>query len=92
MTGPAINSLMSTLTPRNAQGELQGASSSLNSLAMILGPLAMNGALFYFTRDSAPFGFGGAAFMLAALLTMLAIVPFMRGVRENRGALPAAAE
>ena len=92
VTGPAINSLMSTLTPRNAQGELQGASASLNSLAMILGPLAMNGALFYFTRDSAPFSFGGAAFLLAGLLTMLAIVPFMRGVRENRGALPAAAE
>ena len=92
VTGPAINSLMSTLTPRNAQGELQGASASLNSLAMILGPLAMNGALFYFTRDSAPFAFGGAAFLLAGLLTILAIVPFMRGVRENRSALPAAAE
>ena len=92
VTSPAINSLMSTLTPRNAQGELQGASSSLNSLAMIAGPLAMNGILYYFTHDSAPFRFGGAAFLLAALLTLLAIVPFMRGVRENRDALPAAAE
>ncbi|MBU1289029.1 MAG: MFS transporter, partial [Alphaproteobacteria bacterium] len=92
VTGPAINSLMSTLTPRNAQGELQGASSSLNSLAMIIGPLAMNGALFYFTRENAPVHFGGAAFLLAAVLTMIAIVPFLRGVRENRGAIPAPAE
>jgi len=92
VTGPAINSLMSTLTPRNAQDELQGASSSLNSLAMIAGPLAMNGILYYFTHDSPPFQFDGAAFLLSALLTLLAIVPFMRGVRENRGALPVAAE
>ncbi|KCZ90755.1 TCR/Tet family MFS transporter [Hyphomonas johnsonii] len=92
VTGPAINSLMSTLTPRNAQGELQGASSSLNSLAMIAGPLTMNGALFYFTHDGAPFRFAGAAFLLAAILTVIAIMPFMRGVRENRAAIPAPAE
>ncbi|MEH6694244.1 MAG: TCR/Tet family MFS transporter [Hyphomonas sp.] len=92
LTGPAINSLMSTLTPRNAQGELQGASSSLNSLAMIIGPLAMNGALYYFTRENAPVHFGGAAFLLAAVLTILAIGPFLRGVRENRGAIPATTE
>ena len=83
---------MSTLTPRNAQGELQGASSSLNSLAMIIGPLTMNGALYYFTRESAPIHFGGAAFLLAAVLTVIAIVPFLRGVRANRSAIPAAAE
>ena len=92
VTGPSINSLMSTLTPRNAQGELQGASSSLNSLAMIIGPLTMNGALYWFTRENAPVHFGGAAFLLAAVLTVVAIVPFLRGVRENRSAIPAAAE
>ena len=92
VTGPSINSLMSTLTPRNAQGELQGASSSLNSLAMIIGPLTMNGVLYYFTHDSAPFRFGGAAFLMAALLSALAIVPFMRGVRENRSDIPVAAD
>ena len=59
---------------------------------MIIGPLTMNGVLYYFTHDSAPFRFGGAAFLMAALLSALAIVPFMRGVRENRSAIPVAAD
>ena len=92
VAGPAVNSLMSTLTPRNAQGELQGASASLNSLAMIFGPLIMSGTLYYFTFDGAPVKFGGAAFLLASILTALALVPFLRGVQANRKAIPATAE
>ena len=85
-----MNSLMSSVTPRNAQGELQGASASLNSFAMIFGPLLMSGALYYFTEQAAPVHFPGAAFLLAAVLTALAILPFLRGVQANKAALPAA--
>jgi len=91
VANPAINSLMSTVTPRNAQGELQGASSSLNAMAMIIGPLTMNGTLFWFTNENAPVHFAGAAFLLAAILTGLAILPFLRGVAVNREAIPAPA-
>ena len=83
VAGPAMNSLMSTVTPRNAQGELQGASASLNAFAMIIGPLAMNGILFAFTHEGTPIRFGGAAFLLAAVLTAMAVVPFLRGVKAN---------
>ncbi len=89
--GPAINSIMSTVTPANAQGELQGASASLNALSMIVGPLAMNGILYFFTHDQAPLHFAGAAFLLSATLTAIAFIPFLRGVQANRAALPAAA-
>ncbi|MDX1292615.1 MAG: TCR/Tet family MFS transporter [Hyphomonas sp.] len=89
VASPTLNSLMSTVTPRNAQGELQGASASLNSFAMIFGPLIMSGALFYFTEPGKPFHFPGAAYLLAAGLTALAIIPFLRGVQANKDALPA---
>nr|WP_290922133.1 hypothetical protein [Hyphomonas sp. 34-62-18] len=87
---PAANGLMSSLTPPDAQGELQGAASSLNALGMIIGPLIMSGTLFTFSRQDAPVPFAGAAFLLAALLTALAFLPFLRGVAANRSALPTA--
>ncbi|MCA8901341.1 MAG: TCR/Tet family MFS transporter [Hyphomonas sp.] len=90
VAAPASNAIMSTVTPANAQGELQGASASLNSLAMILGPLAMNATLFWFTREGAPVHFGGAAFLLAGVLTMLSMLPFLKGVAANRARLPSA--
>lgn len=91
VTMPAANALMSSLTPPDAQGELQGAASSLNALGMILGPLIMSTTLFAFSREDAPIQFAGAAFLLAAALSALAFLPFLRGVAANRDALPAAA-
>ncbi len=85
---PSINAIMSRLTPADAQGELQGASSSLNALGMILGPLTMNGVLYLFTHDGAPVHFAGAAFLLGAVLTGLALLIFRRGLAANRAALP----
>ena len=78
VASPTLNSLMSTVTPKNAQGELQGASASLNSFAMIFGPMIMAGALFYFTEPGTPLHFPGAAFLLAGILTAFSIIPFLR--------------
>ena len=88
VASPTLNSLMSTVTPKNAQGELQGASASLNSFAMIFGPMIMAGALFYFTEPGAPLHFPGAAFLLAGILTAFSIIPFLRGVEANKEKLP----
>jgi DHA1 family tetracycline resistance protein-like MFS transporter len=87
---PAINSLMSTVTPRNAQGELQGAIASLNALGMIFSPLTMHGMIFAFTHSGWPVYFPGAAFLLAAMLVALALIPFWRGIAANQAALAAA--
>ncbi|MEZ5947021.1 MAG: TCR/Tet family MFS transporter [Hyphomonas sp.] len=91
VAAPAVNSLMSSVTPANAQGELQGANSSLNAMAMIIGPLTMNTVLYSFTRDGAAVHFAGAAFLLAAVLTALSMLPFLKGVAANRDVLPATA-
>jgi MFS transporter, DHA1 family, tetracycline resistance protein len=85
--GPSVNTLMANVTPRNAQGELQAAQSSLMSLSMIFGPLLMSGILHQFTHKGAAVHFGGAAFVLAAVLTALAVVPFLRGVAANAATL-----
>ena len=88
VASPTLNSLMSTVTPKNAQGALQGASASLNSFAMIFGPMIMAGALFYFTEPGTPLHFPGAAFLLAGILTAFSIIPFLRGVEANKEKLP----
>ena len=72
--GPAMQSICSRLVPANSQGELQGAMSSLQSLSMVIGPLTLPLVFRYFTTDDAPVYLPGAAFLLAAVLTVLALV------------------
>ena len=65
---PSLQSLMSGQVERDAQGELQGAVSSLVSLASIAGPLVMTQAFAFFAGPIAPVRLPGAAFVLAAVL------------------------
>lgn len=84
---PAINTITSNLTPANAQGELQGAQSSLMAFTLIFSPVLMTQVFADFAAPDAPIYFPGAAFLLAAGFTALALLPFLRGVRENRTAI-----
>ena len=84
---PAINTITSSLTPRNAQGELQGAQASIMALTLIFSPLLMTQTLQYFSSGTAPVYFPGAAFLLAGIITMIALVPFAIGVGVNRKAI-----
>lgn len=68
ITQPALQAVMAGHVPRNEQGELQGALTSLMSLAAIIGPLLMNNLFFYFTHDSAPVKLPGAPFLLGCIL------------------------
>ena len=85
--GPSINQIMSGLTPRNAQGELQGATASLNAFSIIFAPLLMTQTLHAFSAPDAPVYFPGAAFLLASLLTAFCLIPFILGVQANRRAV-----
>ena len=78
--GPAMNQIMSVRTPKNAQGELQGALASVQALANMFAPLAMTQAFAYFTAPSAPAFFPGAAFALAAVFCAISLLPLMRGL------------
>jgi DHA1 family tetracycline resistance protein-like MFS transporter len=71
MAGPALQGIMSSAVPANAQGELQGAFASLMSMTSVVGPPLMNSIFAWFSSPAAPFYFPGAAMMLGAALTIV---------------------
>jgi DHA1 family tetracycline resistance protein-like MFS transporter len=84
IAGPAIQSIISSSVPANAQGELQGALTGLISLTSIAGPPMMTGLFAYFTKPSAPVHFSGAAFLLGAILMFTSAVIAYRSLHPNR--------
>lgn len=90
---PAINTITSTLTPRNAQGELQGAQASMMAFTLIFSPVLMTQTLKYFANlpESHPLHTAGAAFSLASMITALSLVPLLVGNSINRRAIAKAA-
>jgi MFS transporter, DHA1 family, tetracycline resistance protein len=70
---PALRSEIASLVPANEQGELQGALTSLQSLASIFGPLLMTGLFSYFSKPNPIVQFSGAAFLMGALLMLCAL-------------------
>lgn len=62
---PAIQSMLSSRTPANAQGELQGVTTSLMSVTSIIGPILYS---HLFTSFS---GFLGVAYFTAALICLM---------------------
>ena len=81
---PAFQSIMTSQIPANAQGELQGALRSLNSITSIIGPLFMTQLFAAFTGPSAPFYFPGVSFFGAALLSAVCMFIFIPVVRSHR--------
>lgn len=73
---PAMRSIMSNAVPHDAQGELQGAMTSIASLTMIFSPLVMTRLFHAFTSEGAPIFFPGAAHLAAGLLSIGALVTF----------------
>ncbi|MBL7694557.1 MAG: TCR/Tet family MFS transporter [Ferruginibacter sp.] len=65
---PALQAVVAGRVPPNAQGELQGAITSIMSLSAIVGPFVMNNLFFYFTHDKAPVYLPGAPFFLGSIL------------------------
>jgi len=64
---PNLQSYMVGQVEPNQQGELQGGLTSLMSVTTIIGPVMMTSIFYYFTTDSAPFHFPGAAFFLGGI-------------------------
>jgi DHA1 family tetracycline resistance protein-like MFS transporter len=71
IAGPALQGIMSSAVPANAQGELQGAFASVMSMTSVVGPPLMNGIFSWFSSSAAPFYFPGAAMALGAVLTIV---------------------
>ena len=57
------------------------------ALTLIFSPVLMTQTLKYFSSGSAPIYFPGAAFLLASIITLIALIPFAVGVGVNRRAI-----
>jgi len=83
VTGPALQAMQSRLTPETQQGELQGITTSLNALAMIIAPLVMTWIFQVFTAPDAPIYMPGAPFLLSAVLMVAVVIVFVATQREK---------
>ncbi len=86
IAGPAIQAVLAGHVPRNEQGELQGALTSLMSFTTIVGPPLMNNLFTYFTTK-APIHFPGAPFLLGALFMLGSTVVAWRTLRDEKHAI-----
>lgn len=73
IAGPAMQGLISCNTPANEQGAVQGALTSLGSVAGFIAPLIGTGLFGYFIGPTAPATLPGAPFWLGGTLTFLAL-------------------
>ncbi len=81
--GPAMNQILTSRVEANAQGELQGALASFQALGNIFAPILMTQTLHHFTSAEAPIYLPGAAFFLAAAISLLAVPAIIIGIRKT---------
>ncbi|GAB2580560.1 TCR/Tet family MFS transporter [Dyella jejuensis] len=89
LAGPPAQALMTQQVDPHEQGRLQGALTSLASLAGIFGPALFANLFALFISDHAPAHLPGIAFVLAALLLAAATVLAGYAIRHVRAARPA---
>jgi MFS transporter, DHA1 family, tetracycline resistance protein len=74
VSGAATQALMTQMVAPDQQGQLQGATASVQSLSQLVGPFLFTLTFAYFISDTAPLKLAGAPFLLAAVLLILAAV------------------
>jgi DHA1 family tetracycline resistance protein-like MFS transporter len=78
VAGAATQALTTRLVAPDQQGQLQGATSSVQSVSQMLGPFLFTLTFAYFIGADAPVRLPGAPFLLAGLLLLLALLLAMR--------------
>ncbi|MFZ5635341.1 MAG: TCR/Tet family MFS transporter [Pseudomonadota bacterium] len=89
IAAPATQALITRQVGPEAQGRIQGALTSLISLAGIVAPALFAGAFGYFIGPRAPMHLPGVAFLIAALLLFGALVVAWRFARTPAPAIVA---
>jgi DHA1 family tetracycline resistance protein-like MFS transporter len=84
LSGAAIQALMTQLVAPDQQGQLQGATSSVQSLSQLVGPFLFTLTFAYFIGAQAPLKLPGAPFLLASVLLLLALVIAARTLAVTR--------
>ena len=73
IAGAATQALMTRLVASDQQGQLQGATGSVQSVSQLLGPFLFTLTFAYFIGAQAPLTLPGAPFLLASVLLLLAL-------------------
>lgn len=76
-----LRSIAAARVPPSAQGELQGALTSLSSITTIIGPVIFTQMFGYFTGPAAPVVFSGAPYVLAAGILLAGLLVFVVKLR-----------
>jgi DHA1 family tetracycline resistance protein-like MFS transporter len=84
VAGAAIQALTTQLVAADQQGQLQGATSSVQSVAQMVGPFLFTLTFAYFISAQAPLPLPGAPFLLAALLLVLALAVAARTLAGSK--------
>ena len=85
ISGPAAQALISRSVGVDEQGAIQGALSSVGSVAGILGPLISSHLFAYFIGPRAPFVLPGAAFFVGSVFLLGALLLALRSFRRHQG-------
>jgi DHA1 family tetracycline resistance protein-like MFS transporter len=73
VAGAATQALMTRLVSPDHQGQLQGATSSVQSVSQLVGPFLFTLTFAYFIGSDAPLKLPGAPFLLASAVLLLAL-------------------
>lgn len=85
VAGAATQALMTRLVAPDQQGQLQGATGSVQSVSQLLGPFVFTLTFAYFIGAHAPIKLPGAPFLLASGLLALAFVIAAQTIAAMRG-------
>ncbi|MFT4117277.1 TCR/Tet family MFS transporter [Bradyrhizobium sp.] len=78
VSGAAIQSLMTRQVAPDQQGQLQGATASVQSVSELVGPFLFTLTFSYFISGGAPLPLPGAPFLLAAVLMIVCVAIAVR--------------
>jgi DHA1 family tetracycline resistance protein-like MFS transporter len=78
VAGPATLGLMTRCVASDQQGQLQGASGSVQSMAQLVGPFLFTLTFAYFIAPTTPIKLPGAPFLLAGALLLVAMLMALR--------------
>ncbi|TKC10205.1 TCR/Tet family MFS transporter [Pedobacter polaris] len=80
---PAMQTIISNQVPDNAQGEIQGIVTSMQSAGAILGPFSMAYIFAHFINKGNNVYFPGAPFIFSAVLTLIALFIAISALRKH---------
>ncbi|TCC90259.1 MFS transporter [Pedobacter frigiditerrae] len=80
---PAMQTIISNQVPDNAQGEIQGIVTGMQSLGAIIGPFLMAFIFAHFIDKNNSIYFPGAPFILSAILALISLFITISALRKH---------